>query len=87
MDELALEARDEKDWRVTREHQMSGLTSCPFCQSSRIRARLPIHNLHEYECEACERTWLVARPRRQAKIVDFPTARIRTRRRTGTAKA
>jgi transposase-like protein len=87
MDELALEARDEKDWRVTREHQMPGLTSCPFCQSSRIRARLPIHDLHEYECEACTRTWLVARPRRQAKIVDFPTARVRARRKTGTAKA
>jgi hypothetical protein len=66
---------------------MSGLTSCPFCQSNRIRARLPVHDLHEYECEGCLRTWLVARPRRQAKIVDFPTAKMRAHRKTGTGKA
>jgi len=51
---------------------MPGLTSCPFCQSNKIRPRLPVHGLHEYECEACSRSWLVARPKRQAKIVDFP---------------
>lgn len=66
---------------------MPGLTACPFCQSNRIRARLPVHGLHEYECLDCSRTWLVARPRRQAKIVDFPTARVRARRKTGTGKA
>ena len=60
---------------------MSGLTSCPFCQSSRIRARLPVHDLHEYECEACTRTWLVARPKRQAKIVEFPGPDARAKRR------
>ena len=42
-----------------------------------------MHDLHEYECEACARTWLVARPKRQAKIVAFPSPRAR--RRTGTA--
>ena len=61
---------------------MPGLTSCPFCQSNRIKPRLPVHDLHEYECEACSRTWLVARPKRQAKIVAFPAPR--PRRRTGT---
>lgn len=60
---------------------MSGLTTCPFCQSSRIRARLPVHDLHEYECETCTRTWLVARPKRQAKIVGFPDAAARAKRR------
>jgi transposase-like protein len=64
---------------------MPGLTSCPFCQSSTIRARLPVHDLHEYECEACGRTWLVARPKRQAKIVDFPDAATRSKRRAGDA--
>jgi transposase-like protein len=64
---------------------MPGLTSCPFCQSSRIRARLPVHDLHEYECEACTRTWLVARPKRQAKIVAFPNAATRSKRRVGGA--
>jgi len=64
---------------------MPGLTSCPFCQSSRIRARLPVHDLHEYECETCTRTWLVARPKRQAKIVAFPTAAARSKRRVGGA--
>ena len=65
---------------------MPGFTSCPFCQSNRIRARLPVHDLHEYECQACLRTWLVARPRRQAKIVAFPNAIDRARRKTGTGK-
>ena len=60
---------------------MSGVTSCPFCQSPRIRARLPVHDLHEYECEACTRTWLVARPKRQVKIVEFPDAAMRAKRR------
>ena len=47
-------------------------------------ARLPVQDLHEYECTACERTWLVARPRRQAKVVQFPTStRARARRRAG----
>ncbi len=63
---------------------MPGLTSCPFCQSNRIRARLPVHDLHEYECEACTRTWLVARPKRQAKIVEFPSPAARARRRAGS---
>lgn len=67
---------------------MPGLTSCPFCQSNQIRARLPVHDLHEYECKACTRTWLVARPKRQAKIVAFPNAgaRARTRRRGGSGQ-
>jgi transposase-like protein len=65
---------------------MSGLTSCPFCQSRRIRARLPLHDLHEYECEACARTWLVARPKRQAKIVAFPDADARAKRRTAARR-
>jgi transposase-like protein len=65
---------------------MPGITLCPFCQSSRIRARLPVHGLHEFECEACQRTWLVARPKRQAKIVDFPGSAERSRRRTGFRK-
>jgi hypothetical protein len=60
---------------------MPGLTSCPFCQSSRIRARLPVHDLHEYECEVCSRTWLVARPKRQARIVAFPNPAARSKRR------
>jgi len=65
---------------------MPGITVCPFCQSTRIRARLPVHGLHEFECEACERTWLVARPKRQAKIVDFPGPAARAERRTGSRK-
>lgn len=62
---------------------MPGPTLCPFCQSSRIRPRLPVHDLHEYECQGCARTWLVARPKRQAKIVSFPNAAARARRRAG----
>lgn len=65
---------------------MPGLTSCPFCQSNRIRARLPVSDLHEYECADCMGTWLVARPKRQAKIVAFPGPAARARRRTGTRK-
>jgi transposase-like protein len=65
---------------------MPGLTSCPFCQSTRIRPRLPLHDLDEYECEACTRTWLVARPKRQAKIVEFPGPSARARRRANTPK-
>lgn len=61
---------------------MPGLNSCPFCQSNKIRPRLPVHGLHEYECEACSRSWLVARPKRQAKIVDFPGPAERQRKRT-----
>ena len=63
---------------------MPGLTSCPFCQSNRIRARLPVRDLHEYGCDACTRTWLVARPKRQAKIVAFPTPAARAKRRKST---
>ena len=63
---------------------MPGPTTCPFCQSPRIRARLPVNDLHEYECEVCARTWLVARPKRQAKIVNFPNAAARARRRAGS---
>ena len=62
---------------------MPGLTSCPFCQSNRIRRRLPVQDLHEYECEACTRRWLVARPKRQAKIVAFPGPAARMQRRAG----
>lgn len=62
---------------------MPGLNACPFCQSNRIRPRLPVHGLHEYECETCSRSWLVARPRRQAKIVDFPSPATRSRKRAG----
>jgi hypothetical protein len=65
---------------------MPGITACPFCQSNRIRRRLPVHGLHEFECEACERTWLVARPKRQAKIVEFPGPAARARRRVGSQK-
>jgi transposase-like protein len=65
---------------------MPGLTSCPFCQSPRIRSRLPERDLQEYECEACTRTWLVARPKRQARIVAFPTAAARSKRRAGGRK-
>jgi len=60
---------------------MPGLTACPFCQSSNIRAKLPLHDLHEYECETCQRSWLVARPKRQARIVLFPTAAVRAKHR------
>jgi transposase-like protein len=60
---------------------MPGLTLCPFCRSSEIRPRLPVHDLHEYECKACTRTWLVARPKRQAKIVEFPGPASRAKRR------
>jgi transposase-like protein len=63
---------------------MPGPTLCPFCQSPRIRARLPVHDLHEYECETCTRTWLVARPKRQAKIVNFPSPTARSKRRAGS---
>ncbi|HVD92909.1 MAG TPA: hypothetical protein VNC21_11525 [Vicinamibacterales bacterium] len=65
---------------------MPGLTSCPFCQSPRIRSRLPERDLQEYECEACSRTWLVARPKRQARIVEFPSAAARSKRRAGGTK-
>ena len=63
---------------------MPGPTLCPFCGSSRIGARLPVQGLHEYECAECERTWLVARQKRQAKIVAFPlTAQASKRRASG----
>jgi transposase-like protein len=60
---------------------MPGPTLCPFCTSSKIRARLPVHGLYEYECQDCERTWLVARPKRQAKVVSFTTRAQRPKRR------
>lgn len=60
---------------------MTRLTACPFCQSSNIRSKLPVHDLHEYECEVCHRTWLVARPKPQARIVAFPTAAVLAKRR------
>jgi transposase-like protein len=65
---------------------MPGLTLCPFCQSTQIRARLPVRDLHQYECEACARTWLVASPRRQAKIVPFPSPAARAKRRAGGSR-
>jgi hypothetical protein len=40
-----------------------------------------VHDLHEYECEVCHRTWLVARPKPQARIVAFPTAAVLAKRR------
>jgi transposase-like protein len=64
---------------------MPGPTICPFCGSSKIRARLPEQDLHEYECSECERTWLVARQKRPAKIVTFPDAAARARRRAGSS--
>jgi hypothetical protein len=75
--QLALETGLEKTCA------MPGPTLCPFCQSPRIRARLPVHDLTEYECEACSGTWLIARPKRQAKIVQFPSPAVRRRRRAG----
>lgn len=60
---------------------MAGLTACPFCQSSNTRPKMPVHDLHEYECDACHRSWLVARQKRQARIVAFPTAAARAKRR------
>jgi hypothetical protein len=65
---------------------MPGPTLCPFCQSPRIRARLPVQELHEYECDICARTWLVARQKRQAKIVNFPSPAMRARRRAGGSR-
>lgn len=65
---------------------MPGLTACPFCQSSSIRAKPPVHDLHEYECEACHRSWLVARPKREARVVAFPTAGALAKRDTGADK-
>jgi transposase-like protein len=62
---------------------MPGPTRCPFCQSPQIRPRLPIHDLHEYECKECGRTWLVARPKRQARILTLPDRAARLRRRAG----
>ena len=49
--------------------------------SPKIRARLPVQGLYEYECQECERTWLVARQKRQAKVVAFRDAASRTKRR------
>jgi len=40
-----------------------------------------VHGLYEYECQDCERTWLVARPKRQAKVVSFTTRAQRPKRR------
>jgi hypothetical protein len=44
---------------------------------------LPIQDLHEYECKTCESTWLVARSKRQAKMLAFPNAAARAKRRAG----
>ena len=65
---------------------MPGPTLCPFCACSKIRARLPVHGLYEYECQDCERTWLVARPKRQAKIVSFTSRAERLKRRASGDK-
>ena len=62
---------------------MAGPTLCPFCRSSKIKARLPVQGLHEYECKDCERSWLVARQKRQAKVVSFPDAVSHEKRGTG----
>ncbi len=61
--------------------RIAGLTACPFCQSSTIRAKQPMDELDEYECDACHRSWLVARPKRQARIVAFPTGAVLAKRR------
>lgn len=64
--------------------RMAVLIACPFCQSSRIHGMMPVHDLHEYACDDCHRTWLVARPKRQARIVAFPTpAGLAKRRASG----
>jgi len=60
---------------------MSGPTTCPFCQSSDIGPTAPVQELREYRCEQCERTWLVAGLKRQAKIVEFPGRRPESARR------
>ena len=60
---------------------MAGLPACPFCQSSRIHATVPACDLREYACDECHRSWLVARPARPARIVAFPTAAMREKRR------
>jgi transposase-like protein len=65
----------------TNTEGMPGPTLCPFCTSSKIRARLPVQGLYEYECQLCERTWLVARPKRQAKVVSLATRAERLKRR------
>jgi len=62
---------------------MPGPTRCPFCRSSQIRPRVPVNDLHEYECKECGRTWLVARPKRQAKIVAFPNTEAGAKTRRG----
>lgn len=62
---------------------MPGPTVCPFCRSSKIKARLPVQGLHEYECQDCERSWLVARQKRQAKVVAFPDPAETKKRRAG----
>ena len=84
---FCIQTSEEKHWIVALSEalHMPGPTLCPFCQSSQIKARLPVHDLHEYECEACGRTWLVARPKREAKIVAFPSAAARAKRRAGEA--
>jgi len=64
---------------------MPGPTLCPFCRSSQIRRRLPVQDLDEFECKLCARTWLVARTKRQARIVAFPAASVRAQRRSGNA--
>jgi hypothetical protein len=46
-----------------------------------------VHGLHEYECEACQRSWLVARPKHQAKIVDFPGPAARPRKRSSNSSS
>lgn len=65
---------------------MPGPTLCPFCTSSKIHARLPVRGLYEYECQDCERTWLVARPKRQAKVVSLASRAERLKRRASGDK-
>jgi hypothetical protein len=63
---------------------MPGPTRCPFCSSSSIQARLPVQGLYEYECAECQRSWLVARPKRQARMTAIgPNPRRRERRVAG----
>jgi transposase-like protein len=80
MVQLAPSGREANTVEVMGSVHMSGLTACPFCQSPKIRAKLPVHDLHEYACDDCHRSWLVARPKRQARIVLFPTAAMRAKR-------
>jgi transposase-like protein len=65
---------------------MPGLTACPFCKSLNIRTKPPVHELNEYECKACHRSWLVAHPKHEARVVAFPTPAVLAKRHAGANK-